>query len=313
MSELDKDITLRIKQYALDLGFDFVGITSPEIPEIDKEIFEKWLDSGYESEMEYMRKNVNLRLNPKEIFPEVKSIIVVAMAYYPECKPETVYDVSKYAYGRDYHKIIKSKLKLLSRKIEKEFPDIKSRPFVDSAPVLERSLAVKAGLGWIGKNKCLINKQAGSFLFLGELFVSLDLKQDLEIGKNYCGNCSLCIDSCPTGALSKDGVDSSKCISYHTIESSKEIPENIKLKGSLFGCDICQDVCPWNRKPLKFHVQDLFPGKHLESLNIETLQSIDDTEFVKIFAGTPFMRTGRSKLIQTIQTIMLQTKNDGTQ
>lgn len=279
-----------------------VRITHPYVSDEAQIRFEKWLGQGYAAGMDYLHRNKELRYNPVEIQLGTKSVLVLGLNYYTNEIPEMEFSVSKYALGRDYHKLIKSKLKSLVRKLKIDFPELEARPFVDSAPVLERSLAVQAGMGWIGKNTCLINKEKGSFLFLAELFLTIDLIADEPYTKNYCGNCTRCIDACPTQALSLTGLDSNRCISYHSIESSDVIPEDIarKMGNQLFGCDICQDVCPWNHKLSPHEHKDLFPGKHLQYLSLEKLSAMDDDEFTRIFAGTPFLRAGK-KLLQTMQ------------
>ncbi len=292
-----------IKKLATEAGFDLVRITKPYVPSEAQTRFERWLKQGYAADMEYLHRNKTLRYNPTEIQQGTQSVIVLGLNYYTKEIPDIKYSVSKYALGRDYHKLIKSKLKALVRKIKADFPELETRPFVDSAPVLERSLAVQSGMGWIGKNTCLINKEKGSFLFLAELFVNIELKEDAPYTKNYCGNCTQCIDTCPTQALSLNGLDSNRCISYHSIESKDEIPENIakKMGNQLFGCDICQDVCPWNQKITQHQHEDLSPGKHLQYLNSQSLSAMDDVEFTRQFAGTAFLRAGRKKLLQTME------------
>jgi epoxyqueuosine reductase len=294
--------TAFVKSLAYEAGFDLVGITTPEVPESHLYKYYAWLDRGFAAEMSYMHRNVDLRTNPEKLFEGVKSILVLGLSYYPEKHPDISYNISKYAYGRDYHKLIKSRGKILQKQLKIKFPELKSRVFVDSAPVMERSLAVKSGLGWIGKNSCLINRDKGSFVFLASLFLNIELEADDAIGKLYCGNCTKCIDACPTNAITENGVDSSRCISYHTIETSEKIPSEIleNMDNQLFGCDICQDVCPWNQKLTAHTEPDFLPGKQLELLNQDVLKNMSEEAFRTHFAGTPFLRTGKAKLLQTM-------------
>jgi epoxyqueuosine reductase len=294
-----------VKNLAFAAGFDLVKITGQVIADKDISRFNNWLSLGNAASMDYMFRNRDLRESPDKLFPELKSIIVLALSYNITDKPDTQYKVSKYAFGRDYHKLIKRRMKQLDREIRKHFPNFKSRSFVDSAPVLERSLALQSGLGWIGKNTCLINKEMGSFIFLSEMFTNIELQFDISEFKDFCGNCTRCIDACPTQALSINGLDANKCISYHTIESKETIPEHIleAMDNQIFGCDICQDVCPWNKNKPEHDEQDLLPCEHLSALNYDTLLNMSDDEFMKTFGGTPFYRTGREKLLKTIEQI----------
>ncbi|MEA1874494.1 MAG: tRNA epoxyqueuosine(34) reductase QueG [Bacteroidota bacterium] len=292
-----------VKSLAQKVGFDLVGITSPEIPKTDQYKYTNWLSNGFAANMGYLHRNIDLRTNPENLFNGVKSILVLGLSYYPADKPKLPYKISKYAYGRDYHKLIKSRGKLLQKELRAFFPDLKSRIFVDSAPVMERSLAVQAGFGWIGKNTCLINRKKGSFLFLASLFLNIELNADSPFVNSFCGNCTKCIDACPTNALSEAGLDANRCISYHTIETQESIPNEIlqNMDNQLFGCDICQDVCPWNQK-LSAHTEpDFFPGNHLILLNEPELENMSQEDFRTQFAGTPFLRTGKAKLLQTIK------------
>jgi epoxyqueuosine reductase len=294
--------TAIVKLLAHEAGFDLIGITIPEVPESHLNKYYSWLDQGFAAKMGYMHRNIDLRTNPQKLFEGVKSILVLALSYYPEKHPDIPYNISKYAYGRDYHKLIKSRGKTLQKQLKIKFPNLKSRVFVDSAPVMERSLAVQSGLGWIGKNSCLINREKGSFVFLASLFLNIELEPDSVFEKSYCGNCTKCIDACPTSAITEAGVDSSRCISYHTIETSEKIPAEIlkNMDNQLFGCDICQDVCPWNQKLTAHTEADFLPGKHLELLNEDALKNMSEETFRDHFASTPFLRTGKAKLLQSM-------------
>ena len=252
----------------MDLGFSFCGISKAEFLEEEAPRFERWLKNNFHSDMKYLEKNFDKRMDPRKLVEGARSVISLMYNYYPEktIALEDEYKVSKYAYSKeDYHFIIKRKLTTFVDRIKKEIGNLEGRSFVDSAPVHERAWAKKAGLGWIGKNSLLINKQKGSFFFLAELISDMDLEADGPI-KDYCGTCTRCMDACPTQAIPIPYiVDASRCISYFTIEMKGEIPVEMKGKFEnwIFGCDICQDVCPWNRFSTKntdpaFEYSDIF-------------------------------------------------------
>ncbi len=242
-----------IKKIARELGFDFCGIAPISKLTNEQQDYKKWLAKGYHGKMSYLEKNLSLRFNPALFFDNAKSVISLAINYLPSTKQsnDNYYNISKYAYGKDYHQIIKKKLSDLLNKIHEKTDNVNGRGFVDSAPVAERNWAQKAGLGWIGKNGCFIIPQYGSYYFLCELIIDKELDYDEPFTKNYCGNCTKCIDNCPTKAIKKNGfINANQCISYLTIELKDHIDKasNIpKFKNWIFGCDICQDICPWNR------------------------------------------------------------------
>ena len=242
--------TQLIKQKAIELGFDFCGISKAEKLHEEAAHLEKWLSSSFHGKMSYLENHFDKRLDPSLLVPGAKSVISLLFNYYPEeSEKNTKYKVARYAYGKDYHYVIKDKLKTFLKDLTREIGEINGRVFVDSAPVMERQWAGKSGLGWIGKNTLLINKQQGSYFFLAELILDLDLEADGPI-KDYCGTCTKCLDACPTNAFLKANVlDASKCISYLTIELKEEIPKEFEdtYRNWIFGCDICQEVCPWNR------------------------------------------------------------------
>ncbi len=236
---------------AREIGFDLVGVTEPRV--LNARAFMEWQQSGLAGTMDYMERNIEKRLDPRKLVPEVKSILCVGLNYFQTVPTQSDASgkISLYAWGKDYHLVVKDMLHRLAERIEgliqRKFT---YRAFVDSAPVLEKALAAQAGLGWIGKNGCLINKRLGSFLFLGELFLDVELPPD-KPGKQYCGRCQKCLAACPTGAIVRPGVvDARRCISYLTIEHKGEIAADLaeKMNDWLFGCDACQQVCPFNRK-----------------------------------------------------------------
>lgn len=240
-----------IKAIAVELGFSFCGIAKAGFLEEEASKLDEWLKRGYQGKMGYLENHFDKRLDPTKLVPGAKSVISLVYNYFPQT--DFTYDqevkIAKYAYGQDYHLVIKNKLKFFLERIREEIGEVEGRVFVDSAPVHERAWAAKAGLGWVGKNSLLLNRQMGSFFFLAELILDLDLIPDAPL-KDFCGTCTACQDACPTDAISQSYVvDGSKCISYLTIELKEEIPPEFKgkMENWAFGCDICQDVCPWNR------------------------------------------------------------------
>ncbi len=290
------NLSSEIKEYAYKLGFNVCGIAKAgQLPEEEKRL-KQWLKDGRHGEMGYMANHFDKRTDPTKLFDQAKSVIVVLYNYFPDhLQPvEDNYKISKYAYGTDYHFVIKKKLKELTQFINGKAPTARARVFVDTAPVLERSWAQRAGLGWIGKNTCLITKKQGSFFFIGEIITDMALKYDEPFEPNHCGGCTRCIDACPTQALDKNGMDSRKCISYFTIEyRGQNIPE--KFKGNfddwIFGCDICQDVCPWNRFSEPHKEKEFNPSSVLLAMRIENWHELNKDTFQELFKDSPVKRT----------------------
>ncbi|TFB32140.1 tRNA epoxyqueuosine(34) reductase QueG [Pedobacter alluvionis] len=285
-----------IKDEALRLGFMACGIAKAEFLEEEAPRLENWLNQNRHGEMKYMENYFDKRLDPRLLVDGAKSVISLSLNYYTEEKQSdpNAPKISKYAYGQDYHTVIKEKLKELTHFIEENIGEVSGRAFVDSAPVLDRAWAKKSGIGWIGKNSNLISKTDGSFFFLAELIVDLELDYDHPYQADYCGSCTRCLDACPTDAIiAPQVVDGTKCISYLTIELKNEIPNEFKDKMSnwMFGCDICQDVCPWNRFS-KAHNEEAFkPENGLLDLNAKDLTEITDDVFKKVFKGSAVKRT----------------------
>jgi epoxyqueuosine reductase len=288
--------TQQIKQKARELGFDFCGISKAGFLEEEAPRLENWLKANQHGKMQYMENHFDKRLDPRLLVDDAKSVVSLLFNYYPDQRlPEGKDDIklSKYAYGADYHFVIKDKLKDFLSFIHQEIGEVGGRAFVDSAPVMDKVWAKKGGLGWIGKHSNLINKQQGSFFFIAELIIDLELEYDHEI-KDYCGTCTRCIDACPTEAIVEPFVvDGSKCISYFTIELKEAIP--IDMKGKFdnwaFGCDICQDVCPWNRfsKPHQESQFNLHPD--LQHFTNADWQEITEEVFREVFKKSPLKRT----------------------
>ncbi len=283
-----------IKSEAKRLGFMSCGISKAGFLEEEAPRFENWLNKNQHGKMGYMENNFDKRLNPTLLVEDAKSVISLLLNYYPsEFQNQDTFKISKYAYGDDYHFVIKDKLKLLFQTIKDTIGDVHGRIFVDSAPVLDKAWAAKSGLGWIGKNSNLITQKIGSFYFIAELILDLDLEYDFPV-TDHCGTCTACIDSCPTEAIiAPYHVDGSKCISYFTIELKESIPLTMKGKFEdwAFGCDICQDVCPWN-KFSKSHNEDLFKTKpEILSFSKNDWTEITEDVFNNIFKNSALKRT----------------------
>jgi epoxyqueuosine reductase len=294
VSVIDKHTEL-IKTLAVNLGFDYCGIAKAQFLDEDARRLEQWLNKGMHGNMQYMENHFDLRVDPSKLVPGAKSVITLLLNYYPENhQSEAAPKISKYAFGNDYHEVIRAKLKLFLQNIKEQVGEIHGRGFVDSAPVLERAWAQKAGIGWIGKNGNLINKQSGSFFFIATLIVDLELNYDDVFVKDYCGTCTKCIDECPTEAiLPGKVVDGSKCISYFTIELKDAlIPEN--MKGSfdnwMFGCDVCQDVCPWNRFSRSTDEISFTPIPEILSFSTSDWEELTEESFKAIFKNSPLKR-----------------------
>ena len=287
--------TAFIKQTATSLGFSYCGIAKAQRLDEDARKLEAWLNKGMHADMQYMENHFDMRVDPTLLVPGAKSVITLMINYFPSVEQkENTPNISKYAFGNDYHEVIRAKLKELLSLINANIGEVNGRGFVDSAPVLERSWAQRSGLGWIGKNGNLISKQSGSFFFLATLICDLELEYDLPFAKDYCGSCTKCIDHCPTDAILPDKVvDGSKCISYFTIELKENIPTEMKGKFDdwMFGCDVCQDVCPWNRFS-KSHNEPLFQANpELLSFTKKDWEEITEDVFKKIFKNSAVKRT----------------------
>jgi epoxyqueuosine reductase len=292
-----KQKSILVKEIAQAHGFDQCGIAKAVPLDDDARRLERWLQKGYHGDMHYMGNHFDLRVDPTKLVPGAKTVITVLYNYFPEETQQIgIPKIAKYAYGEDYHLVIRKKLQLFLQSVREKMGHVEGRGFVDSAPVLERSWAQRSGLGWIGKNGNLINKKMGSFFFIATLITDLELEPDVPHVTDHCGTCSRCVDACPTDAILIDKtVDASKCISYFTIElKSKDLPEDLKSKSEnwIFGCDICQDVCPWNRFSKPHQHQELEPFKEIMQFNIEDWLDINEESFKKIFKHSPLKRSG---------------------
>jgi epoxyqueuosine reductase len=283
-----------IKQEALNLGFDDCGISKIRRLDEDAERLNLWLLRGMHGEMYYMKNHFEKRVNPADLVPGSKSIISVLLNYFPsENQTDKAAPVlSKYAYGKDYHKVIKKKLNKLLDFISQTIAPVNGRAFVDSAPILDRAWAAQAGLGWIGKNSMLISPKFGSYVFIGSIIIDLELAYDSKIGE-HCGGCNKCIQFCPTHAIQEPRViDSNRCISYLTIENTEDIPKifNGKFQNRVFGCDICQDVCPWNKKIKPHKVTEFTIKPELQNMTKEDWIKMDENQFDEIFKDSAVKR-----------------------
>ncbi len=295
-----------IIEQASALGFDYCGFASAKPLDEDARRLEQWLSKGMQGTMQYMENHFDLRVDPTKLFPGAKTVITLLLNYYPsEKQNDRAPKIAKYAYGEDYHEIIREKLKRLLQNIKYKIGDIQGRGFVDSAPVLERSWAVQSGLGWVGKNGNFINKKSGSFFFIATLITDLKIEPDPPFLKDYCGTCTACIDHCPTDAILPNKViDASRCISYFTIELKEAlIPENYKgqFEDWMFGCDICQDVCPWNRFSKPHHSSELKPIPEILNLSNAEWEAMTEESFKRIFKNSPLKRTKFKGIKRNIQ------------
>lgn len=307
-----KELSAKIKQAAYQMGFDKVGIAKADkLPRAD--FLTEWITAGKHGTMDWMRRNLDKRIDINMLYPEAKSVISVAHNYYTrhshsgaaqKCK------ISRYAWGKDYHKIIKKKLKQLLKEIRIIDPQINGRLFVDTAPIQDKLWAQQAGIGWQGKNTNILTQDYGSWIFLGELVVDTELDYD-PAAKDFCGNCSACIEACPTDALQLYRIDATKCISYLTIEYwDRPIPKEYqgKMNNWIFGCDICQDVCPWNRFANESREENYQPIEGQTELDLHEWIEKDEAAFRRRFRNTPAFRTGFQNLIRNIRAILNGTK-----
>jgi epoxyqueuosine reductase len=282
-----------IKNEAIKLGFSHVGIAKAGLLKEDALRLEKWLKNSFHGKMGYMENHFDKRIDPTKLVDDAKSVITLIYNYFPEEKQHMNPKIAKYAYGEDYHIVIREKTNQLLETIRNEIGEVQGRGFVDSAPVLERAWAVQSGLGWVGKNGNLIIPKTGSFFFIATLIVDLELDYNLSFSTNHCGSCTKCIDACPTEAILENKViDASKCISYFTIELKDAlIPSKQKWTDWMFGCDVCQDVCPWNKFSIPTQEEKFKPINEILNYTIKDWNDITETEFKTIFKNSAIKRT----------------------
>ncbi len=303
----------RIKDFARSLGFRACGIAKYEVLEDYRVRLANWLENGFQGKMSYMSKNFETRLDPGKLVDNARSVIVVLQSYNPQrlLPADSAYLISRYAYGNDYHDVIKNKLYKLHNYIAQHIAECRARVFTDSAPLLERAWAVRAGLGWFGKNSMLITPKEGSYFFIGEIITDLELAYDTPGKKNYCGNCTQCIKACPTKAIVGNGIiDARRCISYLTIENKEEISVEFsgKYQQWIFGCDICQQVCPWNQSA-PYHNEPSFslPDEVMQ-IQAADWEALTKEKFESLFANSPIRRTKFERLKRNIE--FLKTANN---
>jgi epoxyqueuosine reductase len=294
-----------IKKKAIEIGFDACGISPAKGLKDEASHLRDWLEAGKNGSMAYMSNYFEKRVNPADLVDGSKSVISVLLNYYTEKKQEDPEApvISKYALGKDYHYILKERLLKLLVFIQTELSPCNGRVFVDSAPLLEKALAKESGLGWIGKNTLLIHPRMGSFLFIGELVLDLELEYDLPFGNNLCGSCSRCMDSCPTSAIiAPMHLDARKCLSYLTIETKEAIPEALtkKLSNRLVGCDICQEVCPWNSKAHQHDITEFHPKQELLDMTCEDWKRLEKPVYNKLFKKSAVQRAGFDRIKRTL-------------
>lgn len=293
-----------IKQLAMQSGFSYCGLSKAAFLEEEAERMDKWLKQGYQGEMKYLENHFDKRMDPRLLVPGAKTVVSLMYNYYPSDKQnDNTFKIAKYAYGADYHDVVKEKLRLLMEDLRLEVGNVEGRAFVDSAPLMERAWAEKSGLGWIGKHGLLINKAQGSFFFLAELIIDLDCTPDGPV-KDFCGSCTRCVDACPTEAiLPGKTLDASRCISYLTIELKNAIPAEFtgKMNDWIFGCDICQDVCPWNRFSIPHNEKQFLPASGLLEMDRQQWREITETVFAPLFAKSAVKRTGYEGLARNIR------------
>ena len=301
---LKKNYSDFIKNKSIELGFISCGISKSGFLENEIGRFESWLKNNYHGKMSYMERNFDKRMDTRKLVDGSKSVISLLFNYYPSKEiNNNSFKISKYTYGKDYHFIIKDKLKTLLSSMRNEIGEIDGRVFVDSAPIMEKAWAKKSGLGWVGKNTNLISKKTGSFFFIAEIIVDLELEYDVEV-TDHCGSCTACLDACPTDALYEPyKIDASKCISYFTIELKDQFPNDLKkdFNDWIFGCDICQDVCPWNKFSIPNKEPLLNPKNEINQYSKKDWLELTDEVFKVVFKETPLERTKFKGLKRNIQ------------
>ncbi|MEO7444483.1 MAG: tRNA epoxyqueuosine(34) reductase QueG [Ferruginibacter sp.] len=302
------DLTQYTKKISAELGFDYCGIAKAVKLDDDARRLENWLNKGMQAGMQYMENHFELRIDPTKLVPGAKSVITLLLNYYPEENLEThTPKISKYAWGKDYHEVIRAKLKTFLLLLQQHAGQVDGRGFVDSAPVLERSWAQRAGLGWIGKNGNLLNKKMGSFFFIATLITDLELEYEDTRVNDYCGTCTRCIDACPTAAiLPGKVVDGSKCISYYTIELKDMLmPDSLagKLDDWMFGCDTCQDVCPWNRFSHPHRQEEFSPLPGILNFTTRDWENLGEEKFKEMFRHSPLKRASYKGILRNLKMI----------
>ena len=287
-----------LKSIAYDLGFAFCGVARAEFMAPEARQLERWLNLGLHAGMGYMANHFDLRVDPTKLVPGAKTVVVLGYNYFPEDDSPSRQNpkIARYAYGEDYHRVVRKKGKELLHRVRETYGAVEGRVFVDSAPVLERQWAERAGQGWLGKNTLLLRRDSGSYFFLCELIVDLELEPDPPVAKDFCGTCRRCIDACPTDAIADEGyvLDAGRCISYLTIELKEALPAGFgeSLDGWIFGCDICQEVCPWNRFAEPHDEPAFLPSPELANMSHDDWRALTEEAFTQVFGRSPLKRRG---------------------
>jgi epoxyqueuosine reductase len=311
-ASVDRSVSMLIKKKALDLGFDLCGIAGARPLKEREDILTNWCAAGMNGEMNYLARNTERRIDPQSLVPEAKSLIVTGLGYYTDKiqSEPGVPVISRYAFGTDYHTVIEKKLEKLFAFIRTIRPEVVGRSFVDSAPLLEKAWACEAGLGWQGRHSVVINKKIGSFFFIGTLILNIELDYDKPHKEDYCGSCTLCIDLCPTGAINLNRtIDARKCIANLTIENRGPVPEDIipKLGRRVYGCDLCQEVCPWNKKVNQKGVQEFELPEKIRKMIPEEWISLSKEQFNNLFGSSAI---ARRKYEPFMRNVTIVTKSD---
>jgi epoxyqueuosine reductase len=305
-SSVNKTTSALIKEYAAEAGFDLCGITHARLLEEYRAALTQWAFEGMNGDMAYLGQNIEKRLDPRILVPGAKSLIVTGLNYYTEKKQGGggVPVISRYAYGLNYHDVVKKKLHRLLDFIKTIHPDAQGRSFVDSAPLLEKAWGREAGLGWQGKHSVLINKQIGSFFFLGIIVLNIDLEYDQPSAEDNCGKCTLCIDSCPTGAINNNRtIDSRRCIAFQTLESRTSIPDEIvlKLDGRVFGCDRCQEICPWNKGSKQHKTPEFDLPSEVQLMTPDQWKNLTRKDYKRLFKESAIGRRSYCRFMDNIE------------
>lgn len=306
------DLKNNIKEFSFSIGINKVGFAKYRVFDTEIKLYENWLSLGYNASMDYLERNIEKRRDLSLILPEIKSVIVFALSYNTGFQHKSGnFKISRYAWGDDYHKIFEKKLKKVANFIKQSVDNFKYKIYVDTGPVLEKLWAIEAGIGWQGKNSLVLSKELGSYFFIGIMLVNLDFEPDRKV-VDHCGRCNRCIQSCPTQAIVEPKVvDSRKCISFWTIEKkvTEDIPTNLDLKGWIFGCDICQEVCPWNKKALLTDEIGFYPRNGLMNLPKQLFENLTSENFREIFKNSPIKRAKYDGLVKNFQHIMEKNEN----
>ena len=305
-SAREKELTCLVREKAMELGFDLCGIARVRKLDEREPFLIKWVETGMHGGMAFLERDMAKRLNPSILLPGAKSVIVTGLNYFNEMKQglNGVPVISRYAYGFDYHNIILKKLGQILENIKISHPTVNGKAFVDSSPILEKAWAVEAGLGWQGRHSLLINRKIGSFFFIGVLLIDTDLEYDEKFTGDHCAECSMCVEACPVNAINDNRtIDARKCISYHTIENKGPVPEDLsgKFEGRVFGCDKCQEVCPWNSTAKIHTVPEFSISPELEKMTREEWMSITQDDFNRIFMNSPVKRIKYSGMLRNIE------------